>query len=248
MAVLVTRPDERGQQLVDMLAKAGVVAIHLPLFNIEAGAELNGLPNKFAQLKVGDYVFAVSKSAVDFADKALKNTGFVWRDDLQYFTVGQGTAQHFAVTTTLAVHYPTTQENSEGVLQLAAMQNLQGKTILILRGNGGRELLSEQAQQRGANVEIVECYRRESIVYNSTEQTSLCKRAGVQTIVATSAEILTQLVDFVPQNEHNWLKSCQLITVSERISHLAQALGWQNVIVSPRADNQTLLQTLLQCR
>ncbi len=248
MAVLVTRPDERGQQLVDMLAKAGVVAIHLPLFNIEAGAELNGLPNKFTQLKVGDYVFAVSKSAVDFADKALKNTGFVWRDDLQYFTVGQGTAQHFAVTTTLAVHYPTTQENSEGVLQLAAMQNLQGKTILILRGNGGRELLSEQAQQRGANVEIVECYRRESIVYNSTEQTSLCKRAGVQTIVATSAEILTQLVDFVPQNEHNWLKSCQLITVSERISHLAQALGWQNVIVSPRADNQTLLQTLLQCR
>jgi uroporphyrinogen-III synthase len=248
MAVLVTRPDERGQQLVDMLAKAGVVAIHLPLFNIEAGAELNGLPNKFAQLKVGDYVFAVSKSAVDFADKALKNTGFVWRDDLQYFTVGQGTAQHFAMTTTLAVHYPTTQENSEGVLQLAAMQNLQGKTILILRGNGGRELLSEQAQQRGANVEIVECYRRESIVYNSTDQTSLCKRAGVQTIVATSAEILTQLVDFVPQNEHNWLKSCQLITVSERISHLAQALGWQNVIVSPRADNQTLLQTLLQCR
>ena len=248
MAVLVTRPDERGQQLVDMLAKAGVVAIHVPLFNIEAGAELNGLPNKFTQLKVGDYVFAVSKSAVDFADKALKNTGFVWRDDLQYFTVGQGTAQHFAVTTTLAVHYPTTQENSEGVLQLAAMQNLQGKTILILRGNGGRELLSEQAQQRGANVEIVECYRRESIVYNSTEQTSLCKRAGVQTIVATSAEILTQLVDFVPQNEHNWLKSCQLITVSERISHLAQALGWQNVIVSPRADNQTLLQTLLQCR
>ena len=248
MAVLVTRPDERGQQLVDMLAKAGVVAIHLPLFNIEAGAELNGLPNKFAQLKVGDYVFAVSKSAVDFADKALKNTGFVWRDDLQYFTVGQGTAQHFAMTTTLAVHYPTTQENSEGVLQLAAMQNLQGKTILILRGNGGRELLSEQAQQRGANVEIVECYRRESIVYNSTEQTSLCKRAGVQTIVATSAEILTQLVGFVPQNEHNWLKSCQLITVSERISHLAQALGWQNVIVSPRADNQTLLQTLLQCR
>ncbi|RDE94676.1 uroporphyrinogen-III synthase [Aggregatibacter aphrophilus] len=248
MAVLVTRPDERGQQLVDMLAKVGVVAIHLPLFNIEVGAELNEFPNRFAQLKAGDYVFAVSKSAVDFADKALKNTGFAWRDDLQYFTVGQSTAQHFAATTTLAVHYPTTQENSEGLLQLAAMQNLQGKTVLILRGNGGRELFSEQAQQRGANVDIVECYRREPIVYNSAEQTSLCKRAGIQTIVVTSAEILTQLVDFVPQNEHNWLKSCQLITVSERISHLAQALGWQNVIVSPRADNQTLLQTLLQCR
>ena len=188
------------------------------------------------------------KSAVDFADKALKDTGFTWRDDVRYFTVGQGTAQHFAATTAAAVHYPTTQENSEGVLQLPTMQDLQGKTVLILRGNGGRELFSEQAQQRGANVEIVECYRREPLVYNNVEQTSLCKRAGIQTIVATSGEILTQLLDFVPRNEHNWLKSCQLITVSERISHLAQALGWQNVIVSPRADNQTLLQTLLQCR
>ena len=236
MAVLVTRPDERGQQLVEMLAKAGIVAIHLPLFTIEAGAELNELPNKFAKLKADDYVFIVSKSAVDFADKALKDT------------VGQGTEQYFAATTATAVHYPTSQENSEGVLQLPAMQNLQGKTVLILRGNGGRELLSEQVQQRGANVEIVECYRREPLVYNNVEQTSLCKRAGIQTIVATSGEILTQLLDFVPRNEHNWLKSCQLITVSERISHLAQALGWQNVIVSPRADNQTLLQTLLQGR
>ena len=92
MAVLVTRPDERGQQLVEMLAKAGIVAIHLPLFTIEAGAELNELPNKFAKLKADDYVFIVSKSAVDFADKALKDTGFAWRDDLHYFTVGQGTA------------------------------------------------------------------------------------------------------------------------------------------------------------
>ena len=67
MAVLVTRPDERGQQLVEMLAKAGIVAIHLPLFTIEAGTELNELPNKFAKLKADDYVFIVSKSAVDFA-------------------------------------------------------------------------------------------------------------------------------------------------------------------------------------
>ncbi|QEH46540.1 uroporphyrinogen-III synthase [Aggregatibacter actinomycetemcomitans] len=248
MAVLVTRPDERGQQLVDMLAKAGVVAIHLPLFRIESGAELNELPNKFAQLKSGDYVFAVSKSAVDFAFKTLTATGFLWRWDLHYFTVGQGTAQYFTAMTEMPVHYPTAQENSEGLLQLSAMRDLSDKTVLILRGNGGRELFAEQAQQRGANVEIVECYRREPIVYNNAEQTSICKRAGIQTIVATSAEILTQLVDFVPQNEHNWLKSCQLITVSERIAHLAEALGWQNVVISPRADNQTLLQTLLQCR
>ena len=248
MAVLVTRPDERGEQLVEMLVKAGIVALHLPLFQITRGAELNELPAKLARLKPGDYVFAVSKNAVDFADKAIKNTGFKWRDDLSYFAVGKSTAQYFVAMTEMAVHYPTTQENSEGLLQLSMMQDLSEKTVLILRGNGGREFFAEQAQQRGGSIEIVECYRREPLVYNQAEQTSLCKRAGVQTIVVTSAEILTQLVDFVPQSEHNWLKSCHLITVSERIAHLAQALDWQQVTVCPCSDNRTLLQTLLQCR
>ena len=34
MAVLVTRPDERGKALVDQLNQAGVVALHLPLLSI----------------------------------------------------------------------------------------------------------------------------------------------------------------------------------------------------------------------
>ena len=33
MAVLVTRPDERGKALVDQLNQAGVVALHLPLLS-----------------------------------------------------------------------------------------------------------------------------------------------------------------------------------------------------------------------
>ena len=96
MAVLVTRPDERGQQLVEMLAKAGIVAIHLPLFTIEAGAELNELPNKFAKLKAGDYVFIVSKSAVDFADDlSRKSTAlFVDSDGVRLFINRAAPAHH----------------------------------------------------------------------------------------------------------------------------------------------------------
>lgn len=61
MAVLVTRPDERGKALVDQLNQAGVVALHLPLLSIEAGAELAQLPTKLNQLKSGDYVFWFQK-------------------------------------------------------------------------------------------------------------------------------------------------------------------------------------------
>ncbi len=246
MAVLITRPDERGEQLTEMLNKAGIAAIHLPLFAIEPGTELNDLPNKVNQLKSGDYIFAVSKHAVDYATATLKYTGFHWRNDLHYFTVGQRTATYFAGQSEQCIAYPYRQENSEGLLALPAMQQLHEKTVLILRGNGGREFFAQQASARGAEVIQMECYRRIPIIYNNAEQTSLCKRAGVNTIVATSMEILTALMDFVPENEHNWLTDCRLITVSRRIGRFAEQSGWQKVIISPRADNQTLLHTLLQ--
>lgn len=88
--------------------------------------------------------FWFSKSAVDFADKTLKDIGFSWRQDLQYFTVGHRTAQHFSCQTECTVRYPITSENTEGVLNLPQMAELTDKNLLILRGNGGRELLREQ--------------------------------------------------------------------------------------------------------
>ncbi len=233
MAVLVTRPDERGKTLVDQLNQAGVVALHLPLLSIEAGAELAQLPTKLNQLKSGDYVFLVSQNAVDFADKTLKDIGFNWRQDLQYFTVGHRTAQHFSCQTECTVRYPITSENTEGVLNLPQMAELTDKNLLILRGNGGRELLREQATLRGATVETVECYQRTPISY------------GVQTLVVTSLEILQALIEFVPENEQNWLKNCCLVTVSQRIADVAIQQGWHNVVVSAGADNQSLLNTLL---
>ncbi|MCK3657825.1 uroporphyrinogen-III synthase [Pasteurellaceae bacterium Pebbles2] len=247
MAILITRPDEAGQQLCAMLNKVGIANIHLPFFSISAGRELNELPNKINQLKAGDYIFCVSKSAVKFATETLKNTGFHWRNDLHYFAVGQSSAEYFSSYGETAVRYPFRQENSEGVLNLAEMQDLSEKNILILRGNGGREHFSEQAQLRGANVQFVECYQRVPIDYNNIEQTDLCKRASINSVLATSAEILNYLIDFVPQEEQTWLKSCQLITISRRIANLAKQAGWQdeNIIISPKADNATLVNTLL---
>ena len=246
MAVLITRPGERGEQLVDMLNKAGVMAIHLPLISIVAGQELNQLPNKLQQLNTGDYVFAVSQNAVEYAQQTLSSAGFYWRADLHYFTVGQRTAEDFASQTGNAVHYPIEQENSEGLLDLPQMQDLQGKNVLILRGNGGREFFAEQASLRGAKVETLECYQRLPIEYNNVEQISLCQRIGVDTLVVTSQEILNYLVVLVPTSELSWLFNCRLLTVSQRIAELAKNVGWTNIVVTHKADNLCLFQALQQ--
>lgn len=247
MNVLVTRPDSRGQELVNMLNEKQIFAIHQPLFTIEAGQELPLLPSVLSRLKPDDYIFAVSPNAVDYASRTLIDTGFHFRTDLKYFAVGQRTAKYFTEKAEQAVIYPIESENSEGVLDLPEMQILQDKTILILRANSGRELLAEKAIQRGANIQYLECYRREPVKEELPEKLGLCKRLGVDTIVVTSSEILTSLYEQTKENHREWLFDCHLVVVSNRIAKIAKQMGWQpaKIALSDKADNLSLMNTLL---
>lgn len=248
MNVLITRPDERGQQLLEMLAEQHIFAIHQPLFRVEAGRELPQLPSAISALKTGDCVFAVSKNAVDFAHQTLMATGFAWRSDVQYFAVGQTSANYFASQTEQAVRYPLKFANSEGLLDLPEMQDLSGKTVLILRAESGREFFAEQAALRGADVKILECYQRIALIQDISDKISLAKRAGIDTIVATSSDIVAMLVAQTREEDRPWLFECRLIVVSQRTARDAEQLGWQakNITISNKADNASLLNTLLQ--
>lgn len=248
MSVLVTRPDNRGQELVDLLNQQHIFAIHQPLFTLELGADLPQLPAFISRLNAGDYVFAVSKQAVDFAAGTLANTGFHFRDDLNYFAIGQHSALYFASKSEQSVRYPISAENSEAVLELPEMQQLDGKNLLILRANTGRDLIAQTATARGAQVQYVECYTRKEIEENISEKISLAKRAGVDMIVVTSGDILTTLYEQTAEDDRQWLLESQLIVVSPRIQKLAKKLGWheQRITLSPRADNVALLETILK--
>lgn len=247
MNVLVTRPDERGEKLVEWLAERQIFAIHQPILKIEAGKELPLLPSILSRLNAGDFVFAVSKNAVDFSVKALKETGFKWRNDLLYLAVGQGTAGYFCSQVEQAVSYPIESENSEGLLNLKELQELDGKQIVILRAHSGREYFSDQARSRGAIVEPVECYQRLLWAENLPEKLSLAKRAGIDTLVVTSGEILKTLIEQTQLEDLPWLFSCRIIVVGKRMAEIAQESGWPTefIMISEKADNQSLQETLL---
>ena len=244
MNILVTRPSPAGEELVSRLRAQGKVAWSLPLIEFSPGRELSMLPDLLASLSQDDLLFALSQHAVWHAAAALRQHHIVW-PRVQAFAIGRTTALALHTASGLSVNYPRDREISEVLLQLPELQNVAGKRAILLRGNGGRELIGETLAKRGAKVTFCECYQRSAKHYDGAEEAMRWQSRGVTTVVVTSGEMLQQLWSLIPQwyREH-WLLRCRLLVVSERLAHLARELGWQDIKVADNADNDALLRAL----
>ncbi|PSS45603.1 uroporphyrinogen-III synthase [Enterobacter sp. FS01] len=245
MSILVTRPSPAGDQLVSRLRTLGQVAWSFPLIEFSPGRELPLLAGHLAALQEGDMLFALSQHAVEFAHARLQQDGQRWPDAPRYFAIGRTTALALHTESGKGIRYPLDREISEVLLQLPELQTVVGKRALILRGNGGRELLGDTLRERGAEVTFCECYQRCNKHYDGAEEAMRWHSRGVTTLVVTSGEMLQHLWSLIPQwYRENWLLRCRLLVVSERLANLARELGWQDIRIADNADNDALLRAL----
>ena len=245
MSILVTRPSPAGDQLVSRLRALGLVAWRFPLIEFAPGRELPALTGHLHSLQEGDLVFALSQHAVEFAHAQLLQEGQTWPADPRYFAIGRTTALALHTVSGIDVQYPLDREISEVLLQLPELQTVAGKRALLLRGNGGRDLLGDTLSQRGASVTFCECYQRCEKHYDGAEEAMRWHSRGVNTLVVTSGEMLQQLWSLIPQwYRENWLLRCRLWVVSERLANLARELGWKDIRIADNADNDALLRAL----
>lgn len=245
MTILVTRPSPAGEELVNRLVAQGKMAYSFPLIEFSPGRQLAQLPAQLAALAPESLVFVLSQNVIHFASPLLRQYGISWPKEHTWFAIGRTTALTLHAASHLTIHYPQDRETSEVLLQLPELQHIHGKQALILRGNGGRELLGETLQERGAEVIFCECYQRNEINYNALEEAWRWYERQISIIVVTSGEMLQQLYTLIPEwYRENWLLQCQLLVVSERLASLARHLGWHNIRVADNADNDALLRAL----
>lgn len=161
--VLLTRPAEESTAVAALLAKSGIHSSCLPLLETEALPVTAEQRAVFGALPRYCAVIVVSKPAARLALQRLGDSV----PPMPWFSVGAATAQILA-DHGLKVHYPATGDDSEALLELPALREaiaLPGGRVLILRGEGGRELLAERLREQGASVDYLELYRRFLPVY-----------------------------------------------------------------------------------
>ncbi|MBW3698539.1 uroporphyrinogen-III synthase [Vibrio sp. T187] len=240
MAVLVTRPGSEGLTLCQQLADAGIPSIHHPLIRIVENQQASELSTKLTN---SDIVIAVSQHAVSSAQTILLQQHANWPQDVIYLGVGQKTAHKLSKATQQIVNYPDTSD-SEHLLQLNELQDISGKTITILRGNGGRELIRDSLISQGAKVDYCETYHREFIAISSLDTFQHWKDNDITQVVITSQGQLEFLTSSTPPEYLPWLQQQQLFVPSQRIAARALQLGFSHVENTVSASNQILVASL----
>lgn len=233
--VLNTRPAHQAQELTAALQGAGVRVTELPLLAI-VPLELSAPEQRLLlELDRYDAVFFVSANAARLGLDAVANAWPQWPHRLPCFAVGESTARVLREAA-LDVHLPL-QADSEGLLAMPELQDVQGKKFLLFRGAGGREWLIEHLRARGARVDVLELYRRDLPALAPTQWQSLQPKPDV--VVLTSPDALRhwQAVAGSEALLPLWL------VVSSRMQAQAEAAG-ARVLCAAGADVASVLAIL----
>jgi len=239
--IAVTRPAAQCASLVDAIRQRGGEALVFPLIVIEPIEDSPEIRRIRSRLGDFDRVFFVSPNAIEIGVAALGGQA-AWPDRLAVSTVGAGSRAALEALGFRSVIAPDRGSDSEAVLELPqfSASALTGKRLLIVRGDGGRDLLGQAASERGAEVTYLSCYRRRP---PSGDARALLDAAGngrLSAMTATSSEALSNLAALVGEDGLARLRSVPLFVPHHRIAERAASLGFARVIETGAGDRGLL--------
>jgi uroporphyrinogen-III synthase len=227
--IVVTRPREQSHGLMQSIERLGGKALFFPLLEIEPVPDAQALHERLAHLAQTDLLIFISPNAVRFGMAAIDAAGGL-PSNVQVATVGQGSARALREMGIERVIAPTERFDSEGLLALRELQDVTGKRVMILRGDGGRELLGDTLKARGAEVEYVTCYLRRKPELDAAALAA----AAPDVITVTSSEALQHLWEALRGTQ---LAEAALFVPHPRIAELARQQGWKQIVVTGSGDD-----------
>ncbi len=214
--VLVTRPRQQAAELVKEIERRGGFAVSFPAIEIVARSEADVLAD-VAGLQTPAITIFISRNAVDHG------LGYAGG---RLAAIGPATAEAIDRAGRCVDLWPAAGFDTEHLLAEPAFQDVAGKTIRIIRGDGGRELLASSLRERGARVDYVSAYKRNVPEYPADQLSTLEQRwrAGdISAVVVMSVQSLENLGVLLPDWCREQLLLTPLVTPAARV--LKEALN-----------------------
>lgn len=239
--IAVTRPLAQAQSLCASITQQGGTAISYPLLAVTAIDDYTQFNQQLERLTTSDWAIFISSNAVDFAMPRIIKQYPQLPSALKFAAIGPQTAEALKTYGVQEVLIPHQRYDSETLMSLPEMQNVTGKTVIIFRGVGGRELMADTLKARGAQVYFAESYQR----INPQTDTSLLdhywQQGKLDALVVTSSEAMRYLLGLA--DKAPWLAHVTLCVNHERIAELPKARGLK-VLVAEAPGDAAMMQCL----
>jgi uroporphyrinogen-III synthase len=150
------------------------------------------------------------------------------KPDQSWIAVGSGTVTALRKAGIDGVDFPSRMD-SEGLLALPALKDLQGIRIGLVTAPEGREVLSSALRERGAEVVRADVYAREPVALSALALHKLRTLDAPAALALSSGGALKQLLDRAPAEVLQQLRKQPVVAASARLQQLARDAGFAEV-------------------
>jgi uroporphyrinogen-III synthase len=237
--VIVTRPAAQAEGWLADLRARGLDAQALPLIGIAPVQDLAPLRQAWSELAQAALVMFVSANAVEQFFAARPDV-VAWPADLAAASTGPGTTAALRAAGVVRVEEPTSdapQFDSEALWARIGSWPWAGRSVLVVRGEEGRDWLAQQLQEAGARVRFVSAYRRLAPSLDAAGHALLARalaEPAAHCWLFSSSEAVGHLLRLAPGAA--WQASRALAS-HPRIAQTARDAGFGRVdLVAPGVD------------
>lgn len=239
LSVLVTRPTHQAEPFCRLLASAGGRPLRFPVIEISP-VTLDPLQLQELQQPCDLLVF-ISVNAVTHG---LPQLASCLAQQPRIAAIGSKTAKALSTAGLKVDILPAGGSSSEALLAHPAMQSLQGRRVVVVRGGQGREILLQTLRERGATVLPLNVYQRQR-PEPVTDLNRLLTQADA--VAITSNEGLENLLAMADATARQRIQALPLLAGSRRVLELATELELpvRGILADSPAD-EAMLTALLE--
>ena len=239
--VVLTRAESDAKRQLDLLATRGVLATALPLLAIEPVAMASAVETELENSNT--FIFTSANAVTHGLSHVMSEC---LDASTRVLAVGRKTRE-LLNEHGIDARSPD-REDSEGLLELLDETDKSSprslNRITLIKGEGGRDLISSVLSEQGLSIVEVNCYRR---IWPSVSRRTVADAldsAEPRYIHIASGETLSRLEELCTVCGVNAHAKHTVILPSDRVENQARELGWQSRIVAAGASDDALLEVL----
>lgn len=241
VGVLITRARDQSLALAAAIRREGGTPVRFAAIEI--------IPRNAATVTEAAYQLPDPDIVIFVSSNAVRH-GIQHVEGARIAVVGPASAEAVVAAGHKVDIMPTDGFDSEHLLTMTELFDVDGKCVRIIRGQDGRELLADTLRSRGADVDYLTVYQRTLPLYQSDEVDALLDdwQAGkINVVTAMSVATLDNLLTLLPESALPMLERTPLVTPANRvIIKVRQQLPGMSTTLADAPDADAMVRGIVR--